>query len=31
VIGRSICDPSVDYDVYQAVTVATFTNRYGYY
>jgi hypothetical protein len=31
VIGRSVCSPSVDYDVYQAVGVTTFTNRYGYY
>ena len=28
--GRS-ASPWVDYDVYQAVGVATFTNRYGYY
>jgi hypothetical protein len=31
VIGRQTCNPTVDYDVYQAVGVSTFTNRYGYY
>ena len=31
VIGRPICQPWVGYDVYQAVGVTTFTNRYGYY
>ena len=31
VIGRQTCSPTVDFDVYQAVAVATFTNRYGYY
>jgi hypothetical protein len=31
VIGRPTCNPAVDYDVYQAVGVTTFTNRYGFY
>ena len=30
-IGRPLCQPWIGFDVYQAVAVATFTNRYGSY